>query len=249
MENIDFRIKKNIFLLKIGGNRWRFGENSINLQETKRRNRTATGFLQGTKRRNRAATGFLQGTKTEKGMATGISWKTRNKPADGSCAMRRPNVKRALTEAPQFRAEDWYITPFAERKLFDEDGRWHYVAVGRNLEPTGLRILDDYLRYLSGGGSDVQAFAARHGVRMAEVNAMIFVLTGVTGLRFRQLYQMRLVDDLLRYTDMTPSEVARRSGLGGSNNLYLALRREYDMSATERRRAVRQEGDLGRYRL
>ena len=69
------------------------------------------------------------------------------------------------------------------------------------------------------------------------------------GVRFRQLYQMRLADDLLRFTDLAFDEVARRSGLGSPNNMYLALRREYDMSASERRAFLRQEGDAGRFRL
>ena len=44
-------------------------------------------------------------------------------------------------------------------------------------------------------------------------------------------------------------EVARRSGLGSPNNMYLALRREYDMSASERRAFLQKEGDAGRFRL
>ena len=115
--------------------------------------------------------------------------------------------------------------------------------------PDGFDNEDDYLRYLADGQSDMQAFADRHGLKTEEVGALVFILTGIKGVRFRQLYQIRLVDELLRYTDMSPAEVARRSGLGGPNNLYLALRREYDMSATERRRAVRREGDAGRFRL
>ena len=109
--------------------------------------------------------------------------------------------------------------------------------------------MDDYLGYLSTGRSDKQAFADRHGLKMEEVGALVFILTGIKGVRFRQLYQMRLVDDLLRYTDMTPSEVAQRSGLGSPNNMYLALRREYNMSATERRAFLQKEGDAGRFRL
>ena len=182
-------------------------------------------------------------------MATGDSWKKRNGSPDGNRSNRKPNEKRALTEAPQFRLEDLYITPFVERRVYDEDGHIRYVAVERNCAPSGLHVLDDYLRFLSDGNTDIQAFAERHGVRMLELNAVVVVLTGITGLRFRQLYQVHIADDLLRYTNLSPAEVARRSGLGGWNNLYLTLRREYNMSATERRLALRREGDLDRFRL
>ena len=60
---------------------------------------------------------------------------------------------------------------------------------------------------------------------------------------------MRLADDLLRFTDLPFDEVARRSGLGSPNNLYLTLRREYDMSASERRQFLQQEGDSERFRV
>ena len=54
---------------------------------------------------------------------------------------------------------------------------------------------------------------------------------------------------LLRYTVLPFDEVARRSGLGSPNNMYLALRREYNMSASERRAFLQKEGDVGRFRL
>lgn len=182
-------------------------------------------------------------------MAKGNSWKTRNRTnADYGYAPRRI-AKRELKTQPQFKFDDLYITPFTQKKRYDEDGRWQYVAVKRNMAPTGIRVMDDYLTYLSAGRSDMQAFADRHGLKMEEVGALVFILTGIKGVRFRQLYQMRLVDNLLRYTDMTPAEVARRSGLGSPNNMYLALRREYNMSATERRAFLQKEGDAGRYRL
>ena len=142
-----------------------------------------------------------------------------------------------------------FISPFTQKKLWDEDGRWRYVPIERRTTPTGIRVMDDYLRYLADGLSDMQAFADRHGLKTEEVGALVFILTGIKGVRFRQLYQIRLVDELLRYTDMPFDEVARRSGLGSPNNMYLALRREYNMSASERRAFLRKSGDAGRYRL
>ena len=186
---------------------------------------------------------------SKKDMAKGNSWKTRNMTAAERGREERKIVKRELKSRPQFVQEQLYIAPFTLRKKFDEDGRWEYMAIERNLRPTGINVMDDYLAYLSAGRSDMGAFADRHGLRTEEVAALVFILTGVKGVRFRQLYQMRLADDLLRFTDLPFDEVARRSGLGSPNNMYLALRREYDMSASERRAALRQEGDLGRFRV
>lgn len=186
---------------------------------------------------------------SEETMAKGNSWKTGNRTNADRGREGRKIVKRELKSEPQFTLEEMYITPFTLRKRFDEDGRWEYVPVERDLKPTGIKIMDDYLGYLSAGRSDMQAFADRHGLRTEEVAALVFILTGMKGVRFRQLYQMRLADDLLRFTDLPFDEVARRSGLGSPNNLYLTLRREYNMSASERRAFLQQEGDAGRFRI
>ena len=182
-------------------------------------------------------------------MARGNSWKTRNRTNAFYGRPSRVIEKRELKIAPQFKAEDLYIPPFTHKKRFDEEGRWQYVPIERNESPTGLRLLDELLRYLAAGSNDVSAFAEMRGLKLNELHTFIFILTGMRGIRFRQLYQMWLVDDLLRYTDMSPAEVAKRSGLGSPNNMYLALRREYNMSATERRFFLRKEGDLGRFKL
>ena len=182
-------------------------------------------------------------------MSKGNSWKTRNTTNADFGREGRKIVARELKTEPQFKLDELYITPFKSRKRYDEDGRWQYVAVERNTTPTGIKIMDDYLRYLSSGRSDMHAFADRHGLRTEEVAALVFILTGTKGVRFRQLYQMRLADDLLRFTDLPFDEVARRSGLGSPNNLYLTLRREYDMSASERRQFLQQEGDSERFRV
>ena len=60
---------------------------------------------------------------------------------------------------------------------------------------------------------------------------------------------VRMMDELLRYTDLTPAEVARRSGIGSVNNLYLVTKRNYKESPVEHRRKIRLKGDEGRYKL
>lgn len=182
-------------------------------------------------------------------MAWGNSWKTRNRTNVNFGRPPRKILKRELRSKPQYQLDDLFISPFTQKRRFDEEGHWRYVPIERHTAPTGVHVMDDYLRYLAEGHSDMQAFADRHGLKTEEVAALVFILTGLKGERFRQLFQIRLVDELLRYTDMTPAEVARRSGLGSQNNLYFSLRREYNMSATERRAFLRKEGDAGRYKL
>ena len=179
-------------------------------------------------------------------MAEGNSWKTRQWVHRHYHDEPRKFLKRELKEEPQFKFDDLYTPPFTKKKRYDEDGRWQYVAITKNPSPTGIRVMDEYLAQLASGNFDIVGFATGLGLKSDEINALVLILTGIKGYRFRQLYQLRVADDLLRYTDLPPAEVARRSGHGSPNNFYLALRREYNMSATERRRFLRRDGDLGR---
>lgn len=178
-------------------------------------------------------------------MARGNSWKTRNR----SYGEKRNIMEREYKGEPQFKFDNLYISPFTRRKRYDEDGRWQYVALEKDTSPTGIKVMDDYLRYLAAGNSDMQAFVDRYGIKREELAGMVFILTGIKGVRFRQLYQMRIVDDLMRYTNMEPKEVARRSGLGSLNNMYLMLRREYNMCVGERRRFLQKDANVGFYSI
>ena len=180
-------------------------------------------------------------------MSVGNSWKTRNQRS--YLTQPRPVKERVVKHTPQFTFEQLYISPFTQRKRYDEDGRWQYVPMERKTSPTGILVMDQYVRFLAAGNMDLQPFLESTGLELGEINALVFILTGIKNVRFRQLYQRQLADDLLRYTDMPIDEVARRAGLGSPNNFYLTLRREWNMSATERRSRIRQEGDLGRFKI
>ena len=125
--------------------------------------------------------------------------------------------------------------------MFQLYGRADLSGEGVNLG----RILDVF-------GTEVgfaQVFADRHGLRVDDIDSLVFVLTGMRGVDFRQKYQVRIANQLLRYTDMTVAEVAKRSGIGSANNLYLTYKREYNLAPGYRRQRIRQPGDLGRFKL
>ena len=114
---------------------------------------------------------------------------------------------------------------------------------------TGVKIFDEWVTYLSQGRSDMSAFCNRYGgLRTGDLDALAFVLTGMGSLEFQMKYRLRTLDALLRYSDMPPERVARCSGFGSKNNLYLTCKREYGMAPMERRAAIQRPGDAGRYR-
>jgi len=97
---------------------------------------------------------------------------------------------REFRGKPQWTLDEVYISPFTARRRYDEEGVMHYDAVERNTAPTGVEVMDHYLRRLSEGKD-------------------VVILTGMKGQDFRMAYQLRLADDLLRYTDLPLAEVAR----------------------------------------
>lgn len=154
-----------------------------------------------------------------------------------------------MTSTPQFTFEDLYISPFSSRRRYDEDGNVTYIALQHNLTPSGINLLDEFLQRLRMGNSNFAAFCRKHGIKQAEFSHFVKLLTGMSAQELRLRYCRRMLDELLRYTNLTPDELGRRSGLGGTRNLNHLCRDHYGDTPLDRRRALRKRGDLGRYKL
>ena len=162
---------------------------------------------------------------------------------------RRELKPREFKGTPQFMLDELYITPFTLRRRYSEDGRVTYVPMERNLQPTGIRVMDDFLRSLSAGRADVTAFCERYGARTSDIDSLIFLLTGMRGIDFRQAFQLRMADELLRYTSLGVVDIARRCGFGSRTNLYFAYKRDLHTTPSDRREKLRQQGDEDRYKI
>lgn len=163
----------------------------------------------------------------------------------------RPRPEKRLLCEPQLTLEGLYRMPFRERREFDpQSGEARYSPIEREPQRSGVRMMDELLAWLDAGApGTVAQFCEKRGLGYADLGGLVFCLTGMSGEDFRLTYQMRMADDLMRYTRMTLAEVARRSGIGSPLNLNQSFRREYDLTPGERRRQLRQKGDVGRYRL
>ena len=109
---------------------------------------------------------------------------------------------RELKGDPQFKLDDLYITPFIRQRRYSADGLVSYVPIERDLKLTGICIMDDFLRSLTTGHADIATFCKPYGARTSDIDSIIFLFTGMRGVDFRQAYQFRLSDDLLRYTSL-----------------------------------------------
>ena len=169
----------------------------------------------------------------------------------GDLKRRRPRPEKRLLCEPQFGLEELYRMPFAERREFDtQSGAARYCRIEWPQERSGVWMMDELLAWLDAGSpGTVLRFCEERGLGYADLGGLVFCLTGMSGEDFRLTYQMRMADDLMRYTPLTLTEVAKRSGIGSPLNLNQSYRREYDLTPGERRRQLRQKGDTGRYRL
>ena len=161
----------------------------------------------------------------------------------------RKRPPRKFIGKPQWTLDEMYISPFTARRRYDEEGVRHYDPIERRLNPTGVEVMDHYLRRLSEGKDVVKDFCRIYGLRTEDMEALIFILTGMPAPDFRMAYQLRLADELLRYTDLPLAEVAHRSGIGSHTNFCVVIRRKYKQTPTARRAALRRKGDAGRFRL
>ena len=159
---------------------------------------------------------------------------------------RRP---RKYLGTPQWTLEKLFITPFTARRKYDEDGEESWVKIEPRLQPSGVEVMDHYLRRLTEGKDKVDDFCAIYGLRSEDLDSLIFILTGMKGVDFRQAYQLKLADVLLRYTDMNVYEIAERAGFGSHTNLCVIMKKMIGRTPTERRNELRQRGDAGRYRI
>ena len=182
----------------------------------------------------------------------GEAWKHRNEHAwKAKYPTRKKAGPRRGEFEPQWTVEQLWRSPFKEERRYKTDGVrvWtEWVAVSAP-SGTGVRIFDEWLAYLSDGHSDMSAFCRRYGgLRTADLDAAAFMLTGMGAQEFQTKYRLRTLDVLLRYTSLPPAEVARMSGFGSKNNLYLTCKREYGVAPMVRREAIQKKGDIGRYR-
>lgn len=169
----------------------------------------------------------------------------------GDLKRRQPRPKKQLLCEPQFTLDVLYRMPFREVREFDpETGEARYSRIEREPERSGVWMMDELLAWLDAGApGTVQQFCEKRGLGYADLSGLVFCLTGMSGEDFRLTYQMRMADDLMRYTSMRLDEVARRSGIGSPLNLNQSYQREFAMPPGERRRQLRKKGDVGRYRL
>lgn len=154
--------------------------------------------------------------------------------------------KNEYCEGSQYTFDDLYVTPFKQKRVYDPDGNISYVPIERNLHPTGIDVLDEFLLGMSSGEMGTYK---KYGFSTHNIHNILFVLTGIQGVQFVNKWRVKVAMDLLRYTDLAMPEVANYSAMGTTSNLFYFMQREAKTSPLRYRYWVREKGDLGRFKL
>lgn len=144
---------------------------------------------------------------------------------------------------------DLYISPFTARRVYNEDGVISYVPVERKTNPTGLSVIDRMVQEMAAGNNDHLRLARIMGCTRGELNGFVRTLTGMNFADFRRQYIFRLADDLLRYTDLPVGKIARRIGAYSASSLCQQFVEYRHVTPKQRRIALQQPRDVGRYRM
>jgi len=150
---------------------------------------------------------------------------------------------------PKLTIDDIYISPFTARRVYNEDGVMSYVPIERNTKPTGQVIMDRLAQEMAAGNTDNKRLAHIMGCTREELSGFIRVMTGMSFVDFRRQYIFRFADDLLRYTDLSVDKIARRIGAYSASSLCQQFIEYRHFTPRQRRIALQQPRDAGRYRM
>lgn len=154
-----------------------------------------------------------------------------------------------MTLKPQFDFDRLYITPFTRRRGFDEEKmQVIWLPLDVDPRPTGIDILDtvrDELRQYR----NPSRLCRRWGISTADLGHLLRLLTGMDTRQLYMAWRARQTDELLRYTDISLADLARRLRFQSTMALNVFVNNYSGQSPTARRRTLRQSGDLNRYGL
>lgn len=184
----------------------------------------------------------------------GEAWKHRNdRYWISKYNTREQYLPRKAKFEPQFTVEQFWRNPLKAKRRYATDGErtwveWDPLPVKEPLK-TGIKIFDEWVDYVAEGHSNSKKFCERYGLETSDINSMVFILTGHSTTSFAMAYKLLTLDVLLRYTDLSCKELARQTGIGSTNNLFIMSKTAWGVAPITRRKAIQKPGDVGRYKF
>ena len=154
-----------------------------------------------------------------------------------------------MKRKPQFTVQQLFVSPFATMRRYHEDGTYEYVPLPDTRIHTGLDVFDEMISLMSRRVCSAGQLAVRLGVKGPDLNGLVRIATGLCLSEFVAAWQLLMADELLRYTDLRMTEIARYCCMGNGVNFTNRIVRAHKCPPLTRRWHLRQKNDLGRFKL
>lgn len=152
-----------------------------------------------------------------------------------------------MKRKPQFTVRQLFVPPFTAMRRYHEDGTYEYVPLPDTRIRTGLDVFDEMISLMSRQVYPARQLAARLGVEGPDLSGLVRIATGLCLSEFVAAWQLLMADELLRYTDLRMTEIARYCGMGKGVNFTNRIVRAHKCPPLARRWELRQKNDLGRF--
>lgn len=154
-----------------------------------------------------------------------------------------------MEREPQFTVQQLFISPFAFQRRYHEDGTYEYVPLPDTRIRTGFEVFDELITLMGRRILSVQALTTRLGVKGPDLSGLVRIATGLCLSEFISAWQLLMADELLRYTDLRMTEIARFCNMGNGVNFTNRIIRAHHCPPLMRRLELRRTNDLGRFKL
>ncbi|KKB45739.1 helix-turn-helix domain-containing protein [Parabacteroides gordonii] len=154
-----------------------------------------------------------------------------------------------MKRKPQFTVQQLFVPPFTTMRRYHEDGTYEYVPLPDTRIHTGLDVFDEMISLMSRQVYSARQLAVRLGVKEPDLSDLVRIATGLCLSEFVAAWQLLMADELLRYTDLRMTEIARYCGMGKGVNFTNRIVRAHKCPPLTRRWELRQKNDLGRFKL
>lgn len=127
--------------------------------------------------------------------------------------------------------EELYVSPVIQ----EPDGSFRVLSMeemtSERLPKTGIEVLDAIIEGLASTNVKHPAtFAKAMDVPVVPLSSTVFVLTGMTFRELIHQYRLRQIEDLIEKTQLTPDEIAQRTGFSGGDTIAHFLQRRKNSS-------------------
>lgn len=145
--------------------------------------------------------------------------------------------------------DKYFRSPFRFKKVVNEQREVSYQPISSTPASTGCKFMDMVFEAINNGTASEKQLATKLGLNTMKCLHTVETLTGYTVRKLALRRKMFLVHQLMQYSSMTLTQVARYCNLSSVSFMCRAFRRTYNKTPYRVRLRAKREGTIGAYLL